>query len=261
MSFRIACSAPMERPSTRARASSSVWRIFSPPGTSPRPVWPALSVTMTRLRVKKGAWAPDRLSSMPSRPATGTTCMRWTRGAVMGGREPARQIAGRNEGPPRARGDERLGLSLANAFHRAQGIDDGRLAIFSHAHVKIDVGGVHRRRGDGNSEPQRLGAKFGELVGIALVQRHRGGEKLGRMVRFEPGGPVGDERVGRGVAFVEAVVGEFSEKVEDFVRLRLAKSPLDRAADEASALRIHLLFDLLSHGAAQEIGLAQRIAG
>ena len=50
-------------------------RIFSPPGTSPTPVWPALSVRMTRLRVKKGACAPLRLSSMLSRPATGMTRM------------------------------------------------------------------------------------------------------------------------------------------------------------------------------------------
>jgi hypothetical protein len=57
-------------PPARA-ASSSVWRIFSPPGTSPTPVRPALSVSTTRLRVKNGPWAPLRLSSMLSRPATG----------------------------------------------------------------------------------------------------------------------------------------------------------------------------------------------
>src|SRR4051812_16449767 len=77
----MACRSPMGRPSTSGRASSSVWRIFSPPGTSPRPVWPASSVTMTMLRVKKGACAPERFSSMPSRPATGTTRMVLTTGA------------------------------------------------------------------------------------------------------------------------------------------------------------------------------------
>jgi hypothetical protein len=60
-------------PTTSARASSSVWRIFSPPGTSPTPVRPALSVRMSRLRVKKGPCAPLRFSSMLSRPATGMT--------------------------------------------------------------------------------------------------------------------------------------------------------------------------------------------
>ena len=37
------------------------------------PVRPALSVSSSRLRVKKGPWAPLRLSSMLSRPATGIT--------------------------------------------------------------------------------------------------------------------------------------------------------------------------------------------
>ena len=36
-------------PTTRARASSSVWRIVSPPGTSPTPIWPELSVRMTMI--------------------------------------------------------------------------------------------------------------------------------------------------------------------------------------------------------------------
>jgi len=52
----------------------------SPPGTSPTPVWPALSVSKTILRVKNGPWAPLRLSSMLSRPATGTTRMAVTMG-------------------------------------------------------------------------------------------------------------------------------------------------------------------------------------
>lgn len=46
------------------------------PGTSPTPVLPALSLTITILRVKNGPWAPLRLSSMLSCPATGTTCSR-----------------------------------------------------------------------------------------------------------------------------------------------------------------------------------------
>ncbi len=73
--------APMVWPTTRSRASSSVFLIFSPPGTSPTPVWPELSVRMTRLRVKNGACAPLRLRSMPSRPATGITSIAVTTGA------------------------------------------------------------------------------------------------------------------------------------------------------------------------------------
>ena len=36
---------------------------------------------------------------------------------------------------------------------------------------------------------------------------------------------------------------------------------LDRALDEHRALLLHLLADLLAHGAAQKIGLAERVAG
>src|SRR3712207_492161 len=57
-----------------------VRRIASPPGTSPTPVRPSLSVTIAMLRVKKGPCAPLRLSSMLSCPATGTTSTRATVG-------------------------------------------------------------------------------------------------------------------------------------------------------------------------------------
>jgi hypothetical protein len=74
-------------PTTSGAASCSVWRIFSPPGTSPTPVRPALSVSTSRLRVKKGPCAPLRLSSMLSRPATGIA-----RSAVMTGVDMARGL-------------------------------------------------------------------------------------------------------------------------------------------------------------------------
>src|SRR6185312_12930217 len=48
--------------------------------TSPMPVCPALSVRISRLRVKYGPCAPERLSSMPSRPATGTARSDFTTG-------------------------------------------------------------------------------------------------------------------------------------------------------------------------------------
>jgi quercetin dioxygenase-like cupin family protein len=60
-----------------------VLRIFSPPGTSPTPVRPALSDSSSRLRVKNGPCAPLRLSSMLSRPATGMTRSAVMRGASL----------------------------------------------------------------------------------------------------------------------------------------------------------------------------------
>src|SRR5215813_13097820 len=80
--LRIAFQAPIEPPTTNGRDSSRVWRIFSPPGTSPTPVRPALSLISTTLRVKNGPCAPLRLSSMLSWPATGTTVSSVTTGVL-----------------------------------------------------------------------------------------------------------------------------------------------------------------------------------
>src|SRR5271156_6516360 len=70
----------MARPTIAEPASSRTWRILAPPGTSPAPVWPASSVSTTTFRVKYGACAPLRFSSMLSWPATGITRMLVTRG-------------------------------------------------------------------------------------------------------------------------------------------------------------------------------------
>ena len=41
----------------------------------------------------------------------------------------------------------------------------------------------------------------------------------GRIVRLEPGGLVGDQRIGRGVRLVEAVAGELLHQVENVAGL------------------------------------------
>ena len=60
---------------------------------------------------------------------------------------------------------------------------------------------------------------------------------------------------------MKPVIGEFRQKVEDLVRLLLRDAALGGAGDEAPALGIHLRLDLLAHGAAQQVGIAERIAG
>ena len=144
----------------------------------------------------------------------------------------------------------------ADAFERRERVVDG-VAL----DLEVDAGAVDRGRLDLDAEPFRLGAEFGELVGIAHVERHRGGEELDRIVRLHVGGLIGDQRVGGGVALVEAVVGEALEQLEDGLGLPAVEPALDAAADEAFALRLHLLADLLAHGATQQVGFAERIAG
>ena len=81
------------------------------------------------------------------------------------------------------------------------------------------------------------------------------------IIRLHVGGLIGDQRVSGGVALVETVFGEALEQVEYRVGLRALDAALDAAFDETVALRLHLLADLLAHGAPQQVGLAERIAG
>ena len=63
------------------------------------------------------------------------------------------------------------------------------------------------------------------------------------------------------MALVEAVVGEFRQQFKDRFRLAFRHAVLDRAGDKARALFLHFGADLLAHRPAQQIGLAERIAG
>ena len=112
-----------------------------------------------------------------------------------------------------------------------------------------------------NPKPARLLDEAIQLVGVAHVERHRGGDELGRVVRLEIGGLIGDQRIGRGVGFVEAVAGEFRHQLEDIFGPCPVDAVPDRTLDEPRLLRRHLLLDFLAHGAAEQIGLAEREAG
>ena len=61
--------------------------------------------------------------------------------------------------------------------------------------------------------------------------------------------------------FVEAVLREFCASIEDRFGVAMADTALDRSGDETVALRRHLLAVFLAHRAAQDIGLAEAVAG
>ncbi|MET3868693.1 hypothetical protein ABIC20_006002 [Methylobacterium radiotolerans] len=132
-------------------------------------------------------------------------------------------------------------LAVAHLEHLARGVDRGRL----------------------DRDLQALGvlAEFGQLVGVVDVEGHGGGQELDREVRLQVGSLVGQQRVGRRVALVEAVIGELGEQVEDLVGLGLGQAALGAALQEPVALRVHLGADLLAHGAPEHVGLAERVAG
>ena len=92
-----------------------------------------------------------------------------------------------------------------------------------------------------------------QLVGLRHVEAHRGGVEFGAVMRLQPGGLVGDQRVAGGVALVEAVAGELVDRVEQLVGLGRGNVVVLRAAlDKARTLRVHLRLDLLAHRPAQQ---------
>src|SRR5665811_1905485 len=131
---------------------------------------------------------------------------------------------------------------------------------FLAASMTLDMGNTDKLA-EFRAEAERLGAEFGELVGIAHVERHRRRQELDREIRLHIGGLVGDQRVSRGVALVEAVFGEALEQIEDGVGLVALDVIFYRTLDEIVALRLHLLANFLAHGAAQQIGLTEGEAG
>ena len=143
---------------------------------------------------------------------------------------PAKSARSRN-GPLARAPDDRLDRLPADALQGGERVDD-RVAV----DLERDPRAVDRRRLDLDAEPLGLGAEFGELVGVAHVERHRRGQELDRIIRLHIGGLVGDQRIGGGVALVEAVVGEALQQVEDRIGLAAFDAALDRAGDEALAL-------------------------
>ena len=91
--------------------------------------------------------------------------------------------------------------------------------------------------------------------------RHQRRHEVPRVVHLEPRRLIRDQRVGDGVRLVEAVARERLDVVEDLVRFPALVALLLGAFDERIALRRHDLGVLLPHRLAQQVGLAERVAG
>ena len=126
---------------------------------------------------------------------------------------------------------------------------------------EVPVARVHVRRQHRDAHLAALVDVLHHLVGVARFRRQQRGHEVDRVVRLQVAGDVGQERVGGRVRLVEAVARELLHQVEDLLDLLLREAALERALDEALALLGHLLGLLLAHGAAQQVGLAQRVAG
>ena len=78
---------------------------------------------------------------------------------------------------------------------------------------------------------------------------------------FEISRLIGQQRIGRRVRLVESVAGELVHLVEQFSGNIFWMAQRRCAAHKAVALLGHLFGLLFAHGAAQQIGFAQRVAG
>ena len=98
------------------------------------------------------------------------------------------------------------------------------------------------------------------FVGVVHLHRHVGAEKFRRVMHLQPGGVIGQERVGSRVRLVEAVACELLHVVKNLIGLLLREAVARRAIPEYLALHRHFVGLFLAHGAAQHVGAAQRIA-
>ena len=147
--------------------------------------------------------------------------------------------------------DQRLHRLLADALQRAERVADRAVLDREMRVAGVDVG-----RQALDSAAAHVLDEDRELVGQRHVEAHRRGIEFGAVVRLQPGRLIGDQRVGGGVALVEAVAGELVDQVEQLVGLGRRDVVVRRAAlDEGRALGVHLRLDLLAHRAAQQVRL------
>ena len=106
----------------------------------------------------------------------------------------------------------------------------------------------------------RVVAQLPDLVRVVHHERQVGRHEGSRVMRLEIGSLVGDERIRRGMRFVEAIAGELFHQVEEMRRLGARYPVCFCTGNENVALFRHLLDVLLAHRAAQQVGATQRVA-
>ena len=106
----------------------------------------------------------------------------------------------------------------------------------------------------------RIVKKDFELVGIVQFAGHGGRHEFGRIMCFEPRGLVRHIRISRRVRFVETVSREFFHVIEDFIGFGAVDVLLGCPFGKNLAVFHHFFGFFLTHGTAQQVRTAQRIA-
>ena len=166
-----------------------------------------------------------------------------------------------------ALGNQLLHRLLAHALEAAQRIAHSKaqtriIALERHRlDGEVGLALVEVGRQAGHAHAPHIVDEDGQLFGQMDIEGHRPGIEFRRIMGLEPGGLIGEQRVGGGVRLVEAIAGKLVDQVEQLVRLGRLDVALGTALDEAQALGVHFRLDLLAHGAAQKVGVAKRVAG
>ncbi len=99
-----------------------------------------------------------------------------------------------------------------------------------------------------------------QLVGVAHLNGHVGAEELGRVMHLQPGGVVGQERIGSGMGLVKAIAGKLLHQVEYFVGFVFQNIVFGRPIAEYLPMLGHLIGVFFTHRTAQHVGAAKRVA-
>ncbi len=155
-----------------------------------------------------------------------------------------------------ARRDDRVHHVGAHVADRRQAEPDVGADRREHGYRLVDVGRQHL-----DAHPAALTQVQRRLV---LVVGHRGeqrGHVLGRVIGLQVRGPVRDQAVGGGVRLVERVPGERYQDVPDGLDGLVGVAAFPTSLLERQVLLVEDLLLLLAHGPAEQVGLAECVAG
>ena len=139
------------------------------------------------------------------------------------------------------------------------GVTDPGCTRFRH---KLQTAPVDIRWENGNAHSFAFANENGNFFRVIDLVAEQTRHKFHRVMRLEIRRLITDHTIGRAVAFVEPVTGEFFQQIENGVRFFLRYLVRPRAAlEEISAFLRHFFLVFFAHGAPEKISLCERVAG
>ena len=115
---------------------------------------------------------------------------------------------------------------------------------------------VDLRRFDPNSHLAAFVDVLHYIVRVTGDRSQQSRHELHRIMGLEIRRVVGQQGIGGGVRFVEAISSKLGHQIENLFNFPRGIAALHGTADKTLALRRHLRGDLLPHGATQQVGFA-----